>query len=64
MSNINDLINDICRKFRAERDKFLNLNEHELRAQLDQFWEDQPWWLRLVRKPVMRSVHRHLKKYF
>jgi len=58
-----DITNELCREFRELlRDPALEIGtvifKKLLKDKLDDFWADQPWYIRLFRKQIMSIVYR------
>lgn len=70
MSSFNELVNDASREFRKFRDRILECKEkegisftndaleQEAAGRIREFWDDQPWYLQMFRKQVMRGLYK------
>lgn len=65
MSDWDKIVNEICREVREWRDWAKEYGEDEAekeaRRRLNEFWDGQPWYMRLFRKQIMRYVYRIYK---
>ena len=65
MSDFDRIVNELSREFRKVRDKLIDLDEEAgeelLKKKLDVFWNDQPWYMQLFRKPIMKYMYKIAK---